>query len=290
MGRRKKIDVTGAAKVGDIKIEQPDESLFKQLINDIDNIEGESAAAEEENKSNNNNVPSRFKDNLDDFYSTVIEKNNPWLLDEKGVQSVKAAMSMLSTKTGMYTKIPMYCKGTACPYEATCQMLKYNIQPEGQSCPIEVAQIKKRYELYAQEFDLGGKDASFTDENLVCELITLEIYMERCKALMAKEGNPVIEVVIGLSDSGEEIKQPSISKAWESYERMSKKRDANYNLLMATRKDKKSIKNDEATSYNIADIIAEAESDPNFYDIDEDGGENQPVSVENKNNAVKVEE
>ena len=35
-------------------------------------------------------------------------------------------MTMLSTKTGMYARIPLVCKANSCPYAEKCQLLNYN--------------------------------------------------------------------------------------------------------------------------------------------------------------------
>lgn len=221
-----------------------------------------------------------YKSNLKGFYG-MLKANNLWNLDSKGVNAVKAAMSMLSTKTGMYARIPLYCKGDCCPYADTCQILQYGIQPEGQACPVEIAQIQTRYYEYAKEFELESDETSFTDKNLVSELITLEIYMERCKGLMAKEGNPIQQIVAGITERGEEILQPVVSKAWDAYKDLSKKRDSNYQLLMSTRKDKKSIKGEEAIK-SASDILEDIEDIPDFYDIELENptGEGNPISAE----------
>ena len=90
------------------------------------------------------------------------------------------------------------------------------------------------------------------------ELIMLDVMLERCKALLAKDGTPVIDMAIGVDQDGNEVRQPAVSKAWEAYEKVSKKRDATYQLLMLTRKDKKNAnKDDDAQSLTdtLRDVI-----------------------------------
>ena len=174
-------------------------------------------------------------------------------------------MSMLATKTGMYAKIPILCKADTCPYNDNCSLLPYGLAPQGEYCPIETAQIEMRYMAYSKEFDL--ESSSFTDKNLVNEIIGLDIMLERCRALMAKEGTPVIEICAGVSESGEPIMQPAVSKAWDAYDRMSKKRNEAYSYMMATRKDKKDTGGDKEKTTN--DYIAEAVTDEKFNEVEE---------------------
>lgn len=168
-----------------------------------------------------------------------FERNlsNTWGYSNVGIEAKRAAMSMLATKTGMYARIPLMCKAESCPYADSCSLLPYNLAPIGEPCPVETAQIEIRFAGYEKDFNLD--DASFTDKNLVAELINHDIMLERCKALITKEGVLVTDVVAGVSEHGEEFYRPEVSKHWEAYERIQKKRNEIYQLMMATRKDNK---------------------------------------------------
>lgn len=179
-------------------------------------------------------------------FENAINVNNIWGYSNVGLEAKRAAMSMLSTKTGMYSRIPLLCKSETCPYAETCPLLPYNLAPHGEACPIETAQIEIRYAGYETDFDLD--DASFTDKNLVAELINHDIMLERCKSLLTKEGVLVTDVVAGIAENGEEFYRPEVSKHWEAYERIEKKRNEIYNLMMATRKDKKGSSEDSGGS------------------------------------------
>ena len=62
---------------------------------------------------------------------------------------------------------------------------------------------------YAKDVDIDT--TSFTDITLLNEIIGYDIMLERCRSLMAKEGTPVIDVVVGVAENGEEIRQPAVS-------------------------------------------------------------------------------
>lgn len=188
------------------------------------------------------------------IFEERMKLENVWGYGLKGIEAKRAAMTMLSTKNGMYAKIPIVCKADSCPYAESCQILPTGLAPEGQYCPMETAEIEIRFAGYCNDFDI--EKASFTDKNLISEIISCDIMLERCKALIAKEGVPVVDIVAGISERGEEYTQPEVSKYWEAYERISKKRNTDLQLMMATRRDKKD--NDPgAKAKNISDILAE---------------------------------
>ena len=187
-----------------------------------------------------------------------FERNltNMWGYSNVGIEAKRAAMSMLATKTGMYSRIPLVCKADNCPYSESCSLLPYNLAPYGEPCPMETAQIEIRYAGYEQDFNLDT--ASFTDKNLVAELINHDIMLERCKALISKEGVLVTDVVAGIAENGEEFYRPEVSKHWEAYERVQKKRNEIYNLMMATRKDNKDkeAQGEDSITKMMADMFA----------------------------------
>lgn len=170
-------------------------------------------------------------------------KDNVWHLSPRAYEGLRLAMGALSVTNGMYSRVPLVCKGDECPYAEQCTLLPAGAANVGSYCQWEIAQIDLRAENYAKDIDF--ETASFTDRNLMSELITLDIMLERCKALLAKDGTPVIDMAIGVDSEGNEVRQPAVSKAWEAYEKVSKKRDQTYQLLMLTRKDKRSKDNDD---------------------------------------------
>lgn len=205
------------------------------------------------------------KDSYDHMMSRI--KTNIWGHSKAGLLALKANMQMLSTKSGMYARIPIHCKGDACPYADSCITLAEGLAPEGEACPTEVALLARKLRQYTDEFELGGEDSSPTDEALVSEIILMEIQMKRCEALMSQETNPIQTMVVGVSDGGDPIEQPQVSKTVEAYERFSKKRNEDYNLLMATRKDKKKDKGEDQKD-DVFTMMEKATAAPGFYDID----------------------
>ena len=193
----------------------------------------------------------------------ALEANisNVWGHSSLGLEAKKAAMTMLSTKHGMYARIPLVCKAESCPYSEQCLILKYDLAPMGEPCPVETAEIEARYSGYSMDFDIEG--SSFTDRTIVSEIINLDIMIERCKALMSKEGVPVVDVVAGIDENGNVLMRPEVSKAVDAYEKFTRKRNELYQLMQATRKDKKV---DTTEDLGIQTIIA------NAIDAEQNGG------------------
>lgn len=194
-----------------------------------------------------------FQSRRENLEKSLSLANNPWGLSPRALEAKKAAMSLVSIKNGMHSRVPIVCLGESCPYSRNCQLLPFGLAPRGEYCPTELAQIELRTAGYSQDIDF--EEASFTDMNLMSELVALDIMLERCKGLMAAEGVPVVEIAMGVDSEGNEIRQPNVSKAWEAYEKISKKRDATYQLLMMTRKDKKNKNNEDQAAQDVSSVL-----------------------------------
>ena len=184
---------------------------------------------------------------------------NLWGHSAVGVQAKQAAMTMLSTKSGLYAKVPITCKTDTCPYASTCALLPYGLAPLGEKCPWETAMIETRYAQYVEDYNLD--ESSFTDKTLISELVNIDIMLERTKALMSAEQVPITEVVAGMTESGEEYTRPEISKAYELYERNLNRKDKILESMLGTRKSRKG-QAEETTSFS--DLLSDAINGTDF--------------------------
>lgn len=204
-----------------------------ELKNELDNIAKQDAIKKRE-----------------DFEANI---SNIWGHSSLGMEATKAAMTMLSTKTGLYAKIPITCKAETCPYASSCNLLPYGLAPFGEKCAMEIAMIQTRYLGYMEDYDLDS--SSFTDNTIVGEIVNLDIMLERAKALMSSEQVPITQVIAGMTESGEQYTRPEVSKAYEIYERTLNKKEKLLESLLGTRKSRKGTQ-EQASS--IQDILSEA--------------------------------
>ena len=86
------------------------------------------------------------------FQDMMARVDNPWGYSAGALESKKAAMTMLSTKTGLYSRIPIVCKGCNCPYGETCGLLEYGLDTVGERCVLETTMIEQKLANYTEEF------------------------------------------------------------------------------------------------------------------------------------------
>lgn len=177
-------------------------------------------------------------------------QDNPWGYSPKGKVAKSAAMAMLSTKSGLYARIPITCKGAGCPYSETCELLKAGLEPYGEKCAIETELIDRAFEGYKYDFGLDD-NANYTDLNIIKNIITCDVMLERAQALMSQEGSAISETYAGSNEkTGEDFYNKDISKALELYERHEKQRSRLYDMMLATRKAKAQAKQTNESSVN----------------------------------------
>lgn len=185
------------------------------------------------------------------FLAKLNRDNNVWGHSPMSNEAKKAAMAMLSTKTGLYAGIPILCKEEACPYAQTCELFLNGLVDRGQKCPWECAIVESRYAGYERDFELNDPNTSYTDQLLVVDLIKCDVMIERATRLVSLDGSPVMEVVAGVSDKGQEFTRPEISKAVEALEKHQNSKYKILDMMTATRKAKKGDSVDSKTIYQM---------------------------------------
>ena len=172
-----------------------------------------------------------------------------------------------SQKTGLHAMYPILCNGAGCPYSSSCFAYKNDIHPpQGEPCVMETTKMEALLIQYDKDFHFD--ECSGTDMLAIQELVHLDIMIDRCNSLIAQELTPVIEVNIGSSpQTGDVITQPAVSKYYEAYEKMSKRRSALVDELNATRKAKRKEKPDNSKAE--VDYLKNMVSDASFFDIEQ---------------------
>lgn len=152
-------------------------------------------------------------------------------------ENIRKSQQAVSTKHGMFSAIPIVCRGRACPYFETCWLPEADLQV-GERCPIEIATILERFEAYIEELNVDV-NTEIIDAGLVKDIVDIEIMMVRADGYLAKDAALIQDVVAGVSPKGQEYYKPEIHQAVDLKERLRKEKTRIMNQLNATRKDKK---------------------------------------------------
>lgn len=166
-----------------------------------------------------------------------------WTKNEKAVQAIEVAKRMRSTKHGLYASVPILCKSDACPYAGSCPLMKMDLAPHGEKCPIEIAAIEDLFYRYTDEFSIDPEDRRNTvDLMMVKELVDIDVSLLRCDNKMAVDADFIIENAIGVSEDGQAITKQELHPLADYKEKLRNQKYKTYNLLNATRKDKEGTK------------------------------------------------
>ena len=167
---------------------------------------------------------------------TNVDMPRAWNLSDKGREAIQIAVGMSHTKHGLYASIPMLCKAEECPYADVCPLVEMAKAPKGERCPLEIAMILKKYEEYSEEFNID--ESNVVDMGLVKDLIDYDIQLFRAENKIAVQGDFVEDVVVTVTEGGEVITNPQLSKATEYKDKVMTKRFKILELMNSTRKDK----------------------------------------------------
>lgn len=217
------------------------EERFNQLIKKDENSISEDIYGDPEEEVEIQRIEEAFKAfKKKSIFDTT--NSNPWNYTKSGWLSKKLVSKHLnSVKTGLNSIYPIPCKKDQCPYGDSCIALQNNLEPPyGEPCVMETYKIEQLLIGYARDFDIDS--ASATDQILIKELVQLDLLMDRCQILMAKEGDVLQNVNMGVTDDGEVYTQPVVSRYLDAYERCSKRRQSLLNEMLGTRHSRKGLK------------------------------------------------
>lgn len=159
-----------------------------------------------------------------------------WKVSNETKGMIAQSMEIYNTKHGLYAAIPMLCKGEDCPYAEVCPLLSGGMDPSGSRCPLEIGLILKRFDEYKSEFGIDEDD--IVDMGLVKDLVDYDVQLFRAENRIALQGDFIEDVVVSVTENGDQITAPQISKAAEYKEKIMTKKHKVLQLMHSTRSDK----------------------------------------------------
>lgn len=165
-----------------------------------------------------------------------LEMPSTWKVSNETRGMIAQSMDIYNTKHGLYAAIPMMCKGEKCPYAEVCPLLSGGMDPSGSRCPLEIGLIMKRYEEYKNQFNIIEDDV--VDMGFVKDLVDYDVQLFRAENKIAMQGDFIEDVVVTVTEGGQEITAPRISQAAEYKDKIMNKKHKVLQLMHSTRSDK----------------------------------------------------
>lgn len=159
-----------------------------------------------------------------------------WKVSQETKGMIAQSLDIYNTKHGLYAAIPMMCKGELCPYAEVCPLLEGGMDPTGSRCPLEIGLILKQFDSYTKEFGIDESDV--VDMGIVKDLVDYDVQLFRAENKIAMQGDFIEDVVVTVTENGQEITAPQISKAAEYKEKIANKKYKALQLMHSTRSDK----------------------------------------------------
>jgi hypothetical protein len=161
------------------------------------------------------------------------------------------------TRSLMFSSIPMNCEGPKCLFASSCPLLKQNLAPVGNPCPIEMAIVSQFMKEYVEQLDVHPEN--LVEISMIRDLVDQEVQYIRKTKLLAKESF-IQENVVGIDDSGKPIIKKELHLAVELEDRLHKRRKDLRNQLLATREAKAKIGQTQLdTAQTISDILSKVQ-------------------------------
>lgn len=205
-----------------------------------------------------------------------------WSDDEK-----KRAVELVrpqKTRTSMFSSIPMNCEATKCTFADTCPLLKENLAPKGNPCPIEMSIVAQFTAEYMEQLDVQSDN--LVEVSMIRDLVDQEVQYIRKTKLLAKE-HFIQENIIGIDHQGQPIIKKELHLAVELEDRLHKRRKDLRNQLLATREAKAKIGQTQLdTAQAISDIIHKVQN----IEIEREKLIKKKLGTYDKNDYILIEE
>lgn len=178
-----------------------------------------------------------------------------WTAEEK-IQAAELVKPQ-RTRSLMFSSIPMNCEGPKCIFSSTCPLLKENLAPVSNPCPIEMSIVSQFMAEYMEQLEVHPDN--LVEISMVRDLVDQEVQYIRKTKLLAKESF-VQENIVGTDERGKPIIKKELHLAVELEDRLHKRRKDLRNQLMATREAKAKLGQTQLdTAQAISDIISKVQ-------------------------------
>jgi hypothetical protein len=194
---------------------------------------------------------------LKDFESLRPDLFLPESYSDEDKEKVAELVRPQRTKTSMFSSIPMTCEAHKCVFADTCPLLKENLAPKGNPCPIEMSIVSQFTSDYMHQLDVNPEN--LVEVSMVRDLVDQEVQYIRKTKLLAKE-HFIQENVIGVDQDGQPILKKELHLAVELEDKLHKRRKDLRNQLLATREAKAKIGQTQLdTAQAISDILSKVQ-------------------------------
>ena len=212
-----------------------------------------------------------------------------WGVNAAVIQEMANVNKIYASKHGMFSGVPIVCKGSNCAYKDVC-MISPAQRSVGKRCPMEIAAILSRYEQWCAHFGIDTQSdmldpKDLVDATLIKDLINIEIQMLRAENKVALNGDFMSDTLLDIDKKCQPYFGKVVSPEVEFIMTLQDKKIKILNQLNSTRKDKAADKRNQNASEEAIKIfqqlkeIQSAKRIANISDLEFDD-----------NGVVKVEE
>lgn len=223
-----------------------------------------------------------------------------WGLTPTKTKQVSNISKVYFTKHGMFTAIPIICRGVDCVYKDVC-MVDPSERTVGSRCPMEIAALITRFNQWCQHFGINIDGESIeskdlVDATLIKDLVNTEIQILRAENKIALSGDFMGETLLEVDKKCNAYYGSIITPEAEFLMTLQDKKIKILNQLNATRKDKAADKRKEDASDEAVRIFQQmqelqrAQNKSKFDIMDIDFDENGEIIKEDQDNFTEIVE